>query len=140
MYLTKWLLVAAAVFGVVLIVRFLIKFNRRKKRILKYVQHLATPKEYPIIGSGLRFFGKNTEGGILKISGRYRPFRNFSPDRKNWSEILKFRNFSYDHLDGLLKGKFEIIKCAIGSLNSVEMRNLTGNLESKARNKSRDKI
>lgn len=67
MYLTKWLLVAAAVFGVVLIVRFLIKFNRRKKRILKYVEHLATPKEYPIIGSGLRFFGKSTEGGMFKI-------------------------------------------------------------------------
>lgn len=65
MYLTMWLLVAAAIFCVFSIVRFLIKFNRRKKRISKYVEHLASPKdEYPLIGSALRFFGKSTEGGI----------------------------------------------------------------------------
>lgn len=62
MYLTVWLLLGSAIFCIFSIVRFFIKFNRRKQRILKYVQHLSSPKEYPIIGSGLRFFGKNSEG------------------------------------------------------------------------------
>lgn len=70
MYLTIWLLVAAVFFGCFTIIRFFIKFNRRKQKILKYVSHLSSPKEYPIVGSGLRFFGKSSEGEICaqKIS------------------------------------------------------------------------
>lgn len=50
-------------FGLLLTVLmyFLIKFSTRKKRIMKYVGHLPSPKEYPFIGSGLHFIGKNTE-------------------------------------------------------------------------------
>lgn len=68
MYLTAWLLWAFSIFVFYVIVRFFIKFNRRKQRILKYVGHLSSPKGYPIIGSCLKFFRKSTQGElILKI-------------------------------------------------------------------------
>lgn len=66
MYLTVWLLLAI---GFILIVQFFIKFIRRKQKISKYVQHLSSPKEYPVIGSALRFFGKSSEGEV-KIKER----------------------------------------------------------------------
>lgn len=59
-----WFLLVFTIFGFMIVIRFLIKFNRRKRKILKYVQHLASPKEYPIFGSALRFFGKSSEGGM----------------------------------------------------------------------------
>lgn len=62
MYVTTWLLLVTVVFSLYTLIRFFVKFNRRKRRILKYVQHLSSPKEYPVIGSGLRFFGKSSEG------------------------------------------------------------------------------
>lgn len=62
MYLTIWFLLAITIIGVILIIQYLIKFNRRKQKISKYVQHLPAPKEYPVIGSALRFFGKSSEG------------------------------------------------------------------------------
>lgn len=42
--------------------KFVWKIERKKRRLTKYVKHLPTPKEYPLFGSALRFFGKNTEG------------------------------------------------------------------------------
>lgn len=41
------------------------RFNRRKQRLLEYVKHLPSPNEFPVIGSGLRFFGKTTEGKVF---------------------------------------------------------------------------
>lgn len=64
MYLIAWFAYAIALLSFVFIVRFFIKFNRRKQRILKYVKHLSSPKEYPFIGSGLRFFAKNSQGSL----------------------------------------------------------------------------
>lgn len=64
MYITKWILLALAMIGFIVIIRFWIKFNRRKQRISKYVEHLSSPKEYPVIGSALRFFGKSSEGEL----------------------------------------------------------------------------
>lgn len=55
-----WLLLICAI----IFIRFLIRFNRRKKKILQYVGHLQSPPELPIVGSGLLFFGKNTEGKL----------------------------------------------------------------------------
>lgn len=61
-------LILVVVLVVVLIImpaRFVIRLNRRKKRLLKYVGHLPSPKEeWPIIGSGLRFIWKNSEGNL----------------------------------------------------------------------------
>lgn len=63
MFSVKYCLFLILLFvGTILIVRFLIRFNRRKKKILKYVKHLQSPPDLPIVGSGLLFFGKNTEG------------------------------------------------------------------------------
>lgn len=59
MYLIIWFLLAVAF---IYVIWLLIKFNRRKQKISKYVQHLSSPKEYPVIGSALRFFGKSSEG------------------------------------------------------------------------------
>lgn len=62
MSLTSFLLYAILSLSFIVTVRFFIKFNRRKEKILKYVCHLQSPKEYPIIGSCLRFFRKSSEG------------------------------------------------------------------------------
>lgn len=62
MYLRYYLLLAFVTFLIVNVVKYIIRFNRNKRQMMKYVQHLPSPKEYPIIGSALRFFGKNTEG------------------------------------------------------------------------------
>lgn len=51
-----------ALFFLITIVFFYIRFAVKKHRMMKYVGHLPGPKEYPIIGSGLKFLGKNTEG------------------------------------------------------------------------------
>lgn len=53
-----------ASFFLISIVFFYIRLMVRKWRMMKYVGHLRGPKEYPIIGSGLKFLGKNTEGYI----------------------------------------------------------------------------
>lgn len=50
------------VFLIVKPVRFVVRLQRRKKRLLKYVGHLPSPNELPIVGSGLRFVWKNSEG------------------------------------------------------------------------------
>lgn len=52
-------------FLIVMPVRFVVRLQRRKRRLLKYVGHLPSPKELPIVGSGLRFVWKNSEGFIL---------------------------------------------------------------------------
>lgn len=59
MYLTIWFLI---IFGLIVVIQFWIKFSRRKQKLSKYVEHLSSPKEYPVIGSALRFFGKSSEG------------------------------------------------------------------------------
>ncbi|KAJ6648114.1 Cytochrome P450 4g1, partial [Pseudolycoriella hygida] len=41
--------------------RFIYRLQRRKRRLLKYVGHLPSPRELPIVGSGLRFVWKNSE-------------------------------------------------------------------------------
>lgn len=51
-------------FVIVTPVRFVVRLQRRKRRLLKYVGHLPSPKELPIVGSGLRFVWKNSEGKI----------------------------------------------------------------------------
>lgn len=67
MYLRYYLLMAVAVFLVTTAVKYLIRFWQHKRHMMKYVQHLPSPKEYPIIGSALRFFGKNSEGMYSKL-------------------------------------------------------------------------
>lgn len=37
------------------------KLSLHKQRLMKYVGHLPSPKEYPIVGCGINFMGKNTE-------------------------------------------------------------------------------
>ncbi len=56
------LVILFLIYLIVVPVRFVIRLQRRKKRLLKYVGHLPSPKELPIVGSGLRFVGKNSEG------------------------------------------------------------------------------
>lgn len=64
MHLSIWFLLVIVILGFIVLIRFFIKFNRRKQKMLKYVQHLSSPKEFPIIGSALRFFGKSSEGEL----------------------------------------------------------------------------
>lgn len=52
------------VYLIVVPVRFVVRLQRRKRRLLKYVGHLPSPKELPIVGSGLRFVWKNSEGNL----------------------------------------------------------------------------
>lgn len=66
MYLRYYLLMAVAIFLVVNAVKYFIRFYKHKRYMMTYVQHLPSPKEYPLIGSALRFFGKNSEG-IFRI-------------------------------------------------------------------------
>lgn len=81
-----WFLLAFVIFCFIVIVRFLIKFTRRKEKILKYVQHLSSPKEYPIIGSALRFLGKSSEGEYSITTNK---------------EKANCRWFGLHHFDGL---------------------------------------
>ena len=47
-----------------------VKFHLYKKRLLKYVGHLPTANDFPLLGIGYRFIGKST-------SGKERMERNF---------------------------------------------------------------
>lgn len=38
-----------------------VKFFIQKHKLMKYVQQLPSPPEYPIVGSSFRFFGKNSQ-------------------------------------------------------------------------------
>lgn len=62
MFVKFWILVILLLVCAIFLIHYLIRFNRRKKRILKYVGHLQSPPELPIVGSGLLFLGKNTDG------------------------------------------------------------------------------
>lgn len=46
----------------------LIKYKLYKKRLMKYVGHLPSPAQYPLIGSGYMFIGKNTRGINVNFS------------------------------------------------------------------------
>lgn len=58
------LVILSVIFIIVVPVRFIVRLQRRKRRLLKYVGHLPSPKELPIVGSGLRFVWKNSEGNL----------------------------------------------------------------------------
>lgn len=58
------LVVLFLIFLIALPVKYVLRLHRRKKRLLKYVSHLPSPNELPIVGSGLRFVWKNSEGII----------------------------------------------------------------------------
>lgn len=64
MYLRYYMLIAVGIYIIGNLVKYLIRFYEHKRNMMKYVQHLPCPKEYPVIGSALRFFGKNTEGKL----------------------------------------------------------------------------
>lgn len=55
------LIILFLIFLITIPVRYVLRLQRRKKRLLKYVGHLPSPKELPIVGSGLRFVWKNSE-------------------------------------------------------------------------------
>lgn len=42
----------------------------QKKKLAKYVEHLPSPKHYPLVGVGNRFFWKNNEGNVQKRTNR----------------------------------------------------------------------
>lgn len=65
MYLSLWLFAIVILILLSKITWFFVRFNRRKQRLLEYVKHLPSPNEFPVIGSGLRFFGKTTEGKVF---------------------------------------------------------------------------
>lgn len=67
MFVKCWLLVILLLICAIFLIHYLIRFNRRKNKILKYVGHLQSPPELPIVGSGLLFFGKNTDGTYSEI-------------------------------------------------------------------------
>lgn len=43
-------------------ISYIVGCYRRKRKLMKYVEHLPSPKEYPLVGVGNQFFWKNNEG------------------------------------------------------------------------------
>lgn len=64
------------IFVIAVPIRFVVRLQRKKKRLLKYVGHLSSPKELPIVGSSLRFIWKNSEGKMRVMSGKKRRWRS----------------------------------------------------------------
>lgn len=62
MFFRHYLFAVVIILIFVMPVRYFVNFYRRKKRMMKYVQHLRMPVDYPIVGSGYRFIGKSNEG------------------------------------------------------------------------------
>lgn len=67
MFFRLYLLIAIASLLFFKPISFIVGCYRRKRKLLKYVEHLQSPKEYPLVGIGNRFFWKNNEGEQKKI-------------------------------------------------------------------------
>lgn len=62
MFFRLYLLIAIASLLFFKPISYIVGCYRRKWKLLKYVEHLPSPKEYPLVGIGNRFFWKNNEG------------------------------------------------------------------------------
>lgn len=67
MFFRLYLLIAIASLLFFKPISCIVGFYRRKRKLSKYIEHLPTPKSYPIIGIGNRFFWKNNEGEPINI-------------------------------------------------------------------------
>lgn len=51
-------------------ISFIVGLYWQKKKLAKYVEHLPSPKQYPLVGIGNRFFWKNNEGNVQERTNR----------------------------------------------------------------------
>lgn len=109
MYLTIWFLLAFTTVGFIAIIGFLIKFNRRKRKISKYVKHLPSPKEYPVFGSALRFFGKSSEGEL-----KSQKMKTKTKVQSNKSNMIEFNiNRNYERGCGIYGSNENAVLCLV---------------------------